>query len=65
MAIVLPLLSFAQTRSGSIYEDETWRLSDSPVTIDGTFTIENKATLTIEPGVDILLTPQSVIIVHG
>ncbi len=65
LAIVLPLLSFAQTRSGSIYEDETWRLSDSPVTIDGTFTIENKATLTIEPGVDILLAPQSVIIVHG
>ncbi len=65
LLIILPLSTFAQTRSGSIFEDEVWRLSDSPIMIDGTFAIENKATLTIEPGVEIRLASESVIIVHG
>jgi hypothetical protein len=52
------LCVYAQTTvSGGIYQDTTWTLAGSPYLLTGSVVIFPGKTLTIEPGVEILITP--------
>lgn len=50
-----PLSAAASTPvSGPITADTTWTLANSPYTLTGDVTVQNGATLTIEPGVEVV-----------
>jgi hypothetical protein len=49
---------FAQTNvSGGIFQNTTWSLSGSPYIVTGSIVVFPGKTLTIEPGVEVLVTP--------
>jgi parallel beta-helix repeat protein len=53
--ILAPLnIAGALEHSGTISKDETWFVSDNPHEITGNVTINNLATVTLEPGVEVL-----------
>ena len=52
-AFMLPC--FSAERSGSITQNETWSLADSPWVITGNVTIQQGAAVTVEPGVEVKL----------
>jgi hypothetical protein len=65
MKLILTCLTFislsvlhAQTSvSGGIYQNTTWTLSGSPYLLTGSMVVFPGKTLTIEPGVEVLVTP--------
>ncbi|NQT34529.1 hypothetical protein HQ587_05005 [bacterium] len=65
LLILMPFVSFAVTMSGRIDADETWTLSDSPIALESVITIGRYATVTIEPGVELLFAEDAGIIIMG
>ncbi|MFZ9611689.1 MAG: hypothetical protein ACO29Q_00280 [Crocinitomicaceae bacterium] len=56
--LLLSTLSFAQTVvNGGIYQNTTWTQANSPYLMTGSVVVFPGKTLTIEPGVQILVTP--------
>jgi MYXO-CTERM domain-containing protein len=53
-AMLVPLPAAALDAIGDINVDTIWRLSDSPVNLTGDVTVADHASLTIEPGVQVV-----------
>lgn len=53
--LLVHLASFAINFQGVISSDATWTLANSPYIITGPVQVESNATLTIEPGVEVVL----------
>jgi len=51
--------------SGNLGQDTTWTLAESPYTIDHMLSAPNDITLTIEPGVTVLLVDDAKITIYG
>jgi hypothetical protein len=65
-AMLLSCQTFCQTAvSGSIYSNTTWTKAGSPYTISGNLVIFDVATLTIDPGVTVLMDSASSIELRG
>jgi parallel beta-helix repeat protein len=52
-------------QGGTITSATTWTIGDSPVTVTDSLTIAEGATLTIDPGVEVRFSSQTVLIVGG
>ncbi len=55
--LTTPLSAWALTVSGSLTADTSWAASQSPIVLQGNVTLDQDATLTIEPGVEIRMDP--------
>ncbi len=53
-ALLVPLPAGALDAIGDINVDTIWRTTDSPVNLTGDVTVADHATLTIEPGVQVV-----------
>ena len=51
--------------SGAISSDQLWCAADNPHTITGTFTVNAPATLTIQPGVNIMFSTGTYLSIYG
>ncbi|MDP8229169.1 MAG: right-handed parallel beta-helix repeat-containing protein, partial [Candidatus Electryoneaceae bacterium] len=71
VVILIPTIVPALERNGTISENETWHSlpdgasGDSPILVTGMLTVANGVRLTIEPGVEILFSRGTGIIVNG
>lgn len=55
--LATPFAARALTVSGTLTVDTVWAISQSPVTLQGNVTLDQDATLTIEPGVQVRMEP--------
>lgn len=57
--LAAPLSAHALTVTGSLAADTVWSVSQSPITVQGHVTLDQDATLTIEPGVQVRMAPSA------
>ncbi|NBU46564.1 MAG: hypothetical protein EBS34_03810, partial [Flavobacteriales bacterium] len=58
LSFLVNFISFGQTNvSGGIYQNTTWNLAGSPYIVTSSIVVFPGNTLTIEPGVEVFVTP--------